>query len=61
MLKDSNTSTDRLAPVLLFYCNGTPKNNKFSIVPNGKLIIFRCPKLWGKLQPHYDRLKYWET
>ena len=21
---------------------GTPKNNKFSIVPNGKLIIFKC-------------------
>ena len=25
---------------------GTPENNKFSIVPNGKLIIFRCPKIW---------------
>ena len=24
---------------------GTPKNDKFSIVPNGKLIIFRCPKI----------------
>ena len=23
---------------------GTPKNNKFSNVPNGKVIIFRCPK-----------------
>ena len=34
---------------------GTPKNNEFSIVPNGKLIIFRCLKFWGKLQPHYDR------
>ena len=26
---------------------GTPKINKFSIVPNGKLIIFRCPKFWA--------------
>ena len=24
---------------------GTPKNNKFSFVPNGKFIIFRCPKI----------------
>ena len=24
---------------------GTPKNNKFSIFPNGKFIIFRCPKI----------------
>ena len=26
---------------------GTPKNNKF---PNGKFIIFRCPKIWA----HYS-------
>ena len=25
---------------------GTPKNNEFSIVPNGNLIIFRCSKFW---------------
>ena len=25
----------------------TPKNNKLSIVSNGKLIIFRCPKIWA--------------
>ena len=29
---------------------GTPKNNKFPFVPNGKLIIFRCSKIWA----HYS-------
>ena len=29
---------------------GTPKCNKFSIVPNVKLIIFRCPRIWA----HYS-------
>ena len=24
---------------------GTPKNNNFPFVPNGKFIIFRCPKI----------------
>ena len=40
---------------------GTPKSNKFSIVPNGNLINFRCPKNLGKLQPNYNWLKYWDT
>ena len=29
---------------------GTPKSNKFSIVPNVKFIIFRCPTIWA----HYS-------
>ena len=37
---------------------GTPKHNKF--VPNGKFIIFRCPKNLGRLQPHYNVLEYWD-
>ena len=24
---------------------GTPKINNFPFVPNGKLIVFRCPKI----------------
>ena len=31
---------------------GTPKINKFSIIPNVKLIIFRCAKIWA----HYKIL-----
>ena len=32
----------------LFMCLniGTPKIINFPFVPNGKLIIFRCPKFW---------------
>ena len=26
---------------------GTPKIINFPIVPNGKFIIFRCPKIWA--------------
>ena len=26
---------------------GTPKIINFPFVPNGKLIIFRCPKIWA--------------
>ena len=26
---------------------GTPKIINFPFVPNGKFIIFRCPKIWG--------------
>ena len=26
---------------------GTPKKINFPFVPNGKLIIFRCPKVWA--------------
>ena len=29
---------------------GTPKIISFSFVPNGKFIIFRCPKSWA----HYS-------
>ena len=29
---------------------GTPKIINFPFVPNGKLIIFRCPKIWA----HYS-------
>ena len=33
----------------VIYCNvlkyWTPENNKFSIVPNGKLFIVRCPEI----------------
>ena len=29
---------------------GTPKTSNFPFDPNGKLIIFRCPKIW----PHYS-------
>ena len=28
----------------------TPKSNTFPFVPNGKFIIFRCPKIWA----HYN-------
>ena len=27
---------------------GTPKIINFPFVPNGKFIIFRCPKIWAK-------------
>ena len=30
--------------------SGTPKIINFPFVPNGKLIIFRCPKIWA----HYS-------
>ena len=40
---------------------GTPKNNEFSIVSNGKLIILRCSKILGKLQANYNQLKYQDT
>ena len=36
---------------------GTPKTMNFPFVPNVKLIIFRCPKIWA----HYNLLKYWDT
>ena len=26
---------------------GTPKKINFPFVPNGKFIIFRCPKIWA--------------
>ena len=26
---------------------GTPKTINFPFVPNGKFIIFRCPKIWS--------------
>ena len=26
---------------------GTPKSNNFPFVPNVKVIIFRCPKIWA--------------
>ena len=29
---------------------GTPKIINFPLVPNGKLIIFKCPKIWA----HYS-------
>ena len=29
---------------------GTPKIINFPFVPNGKLIVFRCPKMWA----HYS-------
>ena len=32
-------------PTIICLSIGTPENNKFSIVPNGKFIIFRCPKI----------------
>ena len=40
---------------------GTPKINKFSIIPNVKLIIFRCPKIWAHYNINYNVLKYWDT
>ena len=30
---------------------GTPKNYKFSIVSNGKLIISRCSEIWANYSP----------
>ena len=29
----------------------TPKTINFPFVPNGKLIIFRCPKIWPNYSP----------
>ena len=29
---------------------GTPKTINFPFVPNGKLIVFRCPEMWA----HYS-------
>ena len=40
---------------------GTPKIIDFPFVSDGKFIIFRCPKILGTLQPHFDVLKYWGT
>ena len=34
---------------------GTPKIINFPFVPNGKLIIFRCPKIWA----HYSLIIMW--
>ena len=36
---------------------GTPKIINFPFVPNGKLIIFRCPKIWA----HYSLIIMWLT
>ena len=30
---------------VMCFCIGTPKIIDFPFVPNGKLIIFRCPKM----------------
>ena len=38
----------------------TPKNNTFSIVPNGKLIILGVPN-FEQIQPNYNWLYYWGT
>ena len=40
---------------------GTTKIINFPFVPNGKLIILRCQKIFCILQPNYDVLKYWST
>ena len=40
---DSNKNTQY---TLMCLSIGTPKNNKFPFVPNGKFIICRCPKIY---------------
>ena len=39
--------TPRSKFTLMCLSIGTPINNKFPFVPNGKFIIFRCPKIWA--------------
>ena len=36
---------------------GTPKLINFPFVPDGKLIIFRCPKIWA----HYSLIIMWSN
>ena len=36
--------------ILMCLSIGTPKNKKIPFVPNGKLMTFRCPKIWA----HYN-------
>ena len=39
IMTDENTT-------LMCLSTGTPKKINFPFVPNGKFIIFRCPKIW---------------
>ena len=40
---------------------GTPKNNKFSICSIWKIHYFQVSQNLGRVQPHYNVLKYWDT
>ena len=37
----------RIRDTVMCLSIGTPTNNKFSIVPNGKFIFFRCSEIWA--------------
>ena len=61
--RDDNTQQNLLLILsktctLMCLSIGTTKNINFPFVPNGKFIIFRCPKILGRLQPHYNVLEY---